>query len=231
MRLAQNRELRKKKLDKFKARKLDSSVKAGPERDSARELLAKPKIISRKNDDASLLSWLEADRRFNRSIHQYHNALDHEITAMSVLALSVGWQVIVNCISIGVKTVSSQFLQKRSLTELYVLKKKIHGRGPKVNELLRDMITRWMEDVGIELHNNPAMVKYYKDDMFQHMNIEYVSLDSYSMSALEFVKRSLRSKGYLTKEKLNVAELIYAYRLNRAVSRGRDLTLVNILIR
>ena len=148
---------------------------------------------------------------------------------MSVLALSVGWQIIINCTSIGVKTVSSQFLQKRSLTELYVLKKKINQRGPKVNELLRDMLTRWMEDVGVEVHNNPAMVKYYKDDMLQHMNIEDVSLDSYSLSALEFVERSLRSKGYRTKEKLNAAELIYAYRLNRAVARGRDLTLVKRL--
>ena len=65
--------------------------------------------------------------------------------------------------------------------------------------------------------------------MLQHMNIEDVSLDSYSLSALEFVERSLRSKGYRTKEKLNAAELIYAYRLNRAVSRGRDLTLVKRL--
>ena len=148
---------------------------------------------------------------------------------MSVQALSVGWQVIVNCISIGVRTVSSKFLQKRSLTELYVLKKKINERGPKVNELLRDMITRWMKDVGIEVHNNPAMVKYYKDDMLQHMNIEDVSLDSYSLSALEFVERSLRSKGYRTKENLNAAELIYDYRLNRAVARGKDLTLVKRL--
>ena len=85
---------------------------------------------------------------------------------------------------------SSKFLQKRSLTELYVLKKKINQRGPKVNELLRDMITRWMEDVGVEVHNNPAMVKYFKDDLLQHMNIEDVSLDLYSLSALEFVERS-----------------------------------------
>ena len=187
VRLAQKRELRKKKLDEFKARKLDISVKAGPEWDPARELLAKPEIGSQRNDDASLLSWLEEVRRFNQSIHQYHNALDHEIAVVSVLALSVGWQVIVNCISIGVKTVSSQFLHKRSLTELYVLKKKIHERGPKVNELLRDMITRWMDDVGIEVHNNPSMVKYYKDDMLQHMSIEDVSLDSYSLSALEYI--------------------------------------------
>ena len=110
-----------------------------------------------------------------------------------------------------------------------MLKKKIHERGPKVDELLRDMITRWMEDVGIKVHNNPAMVKYYKDDMLQHMNIEDVSLDLYSLFALEFVKRILRIKGYCTKEKLNVVELIYAYRLNRAVARGRDLTLVKRL--
>ena len=111
-----------------------------------------------------------------------------------------------------------------------MLKKKIHERGPKVNELLRDMITQWMEDVGVEVHNNPAMVNYYKDDMFQHMNIKDVSLDSYSLSALDFVERSLRSKGYHTKKKsLMMLRLIYAYRLNRAVARGRDLTLVKRL--
>ena len=69
-------------------------------------------------------------------------------------------------------------------------KKKINQRGPKVNELLRDMLTRWMEDVGVEVHNNPTMVKYFEnDDMLQHMNIEDVSLDSYSLSTLEFVEK------------------------------------------
>ena len=86
-----------------------------------------------------------------------------------------------------------------------------------------------MEDVGVEVHNNPAMVKYFKDDMLLHMNIEDVSLDSYSLTALEFVERILRSTGHQTKENLNISELIYAYRLNRAVVRGRDLTLVKHL--
>ena len=110
-----------------------------------------------------------------------------------------------------------------------MLKKQINQRGPKVNELLRDILSRWMEDVDVEVHNNPAMVNYFKDDMLQHMNIKDVSIDSYSLSSLEFVERSLRSKGYRTKKKLNVVELIYAYRLNRVVARGRDLTLVKRL--
>ena len=45
-RLAYKKELRKKNLDEFKARKLDNSVKVGAEWDTSRELLAKPKIES-----------------------------------------------------------------------------------------------------------------------------------------------------------------------------------------
>ena len=67
-----------------------------------------------------------------------------------------------------------------------------------------------MEDVGVEVHDNPAMIKYYKYDTLQHMNIEDVSLDSYSLSALEFIEKNMRRKGYRTKERLNTAELIYA---------------------
>ena len=62
-RLAYKRELRKKKLDEFKARKLDNSVKAGAEWDTTRKLLAKPEIGSEKNDDAELLSWLERSKK------------------------------------------------------------------------------------------------------------------------------------------------------------------------
>ena len=89
---------------------LDNSIKPGAEWDIERELLAKPKIESQKNDDANLLSWLEVVRIFNQSIHQNHNALDHEISAVSVLALSVGWKIILNCTSIGVEIVYLKFL-------------------------------------------------------------------------------------------------------------------------
>lgn len=45
------------------------------------------------------------------------------------------------------RNISTKFLYERSLTELYVLKRKILEKGPEQNELLRDMIDMMIENL------------------------------------------------------------------------------------
>lgn len=63
-------------------------------------------------------------------------------------------------------TVSMKFLTRRTLTELFVLKKKVRTSDFDENELFEN-IDSLMEKVEPEIHENPYQAKYYKDKNFQ----------------------------------------------------------------
>ena len=81
-------------------------------------------------------------------IHELYRKLDACITSISVLVREHDWRVI---ITIGTDrlTVSTEFLSKRSLTELFVMKSKVisDGSGRHVNELLRDRLIFYLEEI------------------------------------------------------------------------------------
>ena len=97
-------------------------------------------------------------------------------------------------------------------------------KGPKRfrNELLRDSLIKFMEDIGIEAHLSNSMVKYFKAGIMHHLNLDDESLSKTKLEYLTYVERKLRFKGWKTVEKTKVAERIYAYRLSIMTLIGGD---------
>ena len=120
--------------------------------------------------------------------------------------------------------VSFDCLSKLSLTELFVLKQKVIDKGPRRfrNELLRDSLIKFMEDIGIEAHISDSMVKYFKGGIMHHLNLDDESLSKTKLEYMTYMERKLRFKGWKTMEKTKAAEHIYAYRLNIMTLIGGD---------
>ena len=83
-----------------------------------------------------------------------------------------------------------------------------------MNELLRDRLIFYLEEIGGEAHTSPAMVKYFKEGIMHHLSLDDESLSRAKLDYLTYIERKLRFKGWKTKVKSEAAELIYGYRLS-----------------
>ena len=97
------------------------------------------------------------------------------------------------------------------------------GSGRYVNELLRDQLIFFLEEIGVEAHSSPAIVKYFKAGIMHHLSLDDESLSRAKLDYLTYIERKLRFKGWKTKVKSEAAELIYGYRLSIMALRGGDL--------
>ena len=61
------------------------------------------------------------------------------------------------------------------------------------------------------------MVKYYKPLTLHNMTLSYECLDRNHLKFLKYVESQLRCKANRTNEDQAAAELLYAFRLNRAI--------------
>ena len=217
---------RKKRLENEianeKGRK-DVQYKSCPLWDKARRTMSMPESTE-ENDDEKVKKMVWKVENNSSDIHELYRKLDACITSIFVLVREHDWRVI---ITIGTDRliVSTEFLSKRSLTELFVMKSKVigDGSGRHVNELLRDQLIFYLEEIEVEAHTSPAMVKYFKAGILHHLSLDGESLSRAKLDYLTYIERKLRFKGWTTKVKSEAAELIYGYRLSIMALRGGDL--------
>ena len=81
----------------------------------------------------------------------------------------------------------------------------------------------FLEEIGVEAHSSPAIVKYFKAGIMHHLILDDESLSKAKLEYLTYIERKLRFKGWKTKVKSEAAELIYGYKLSIMVLRGGDL--------
>ena len=91
------------------------------------------------------------------------------------------------------------------------MQKVIKGGG-KVNELMTSFIEDKIKDIGVEAFHDPPVVKYCKPSTLYNMTLSDECLDR-----IKYVEGHLRCKGNRTAQDLAAVELLYAFRLNRAV--------------
>ena len=217
---------RKKRLENEIAnekRRKDVQYKSGPLWDKARRIMSMHESTE-ENDDEKVKKILWQVENKLSSIHELYRKLDACITSVSVLVREHDWRVIIT-IGRDRLTVSTEFLSKRSLTELFIMKSKVigDGSGRHVNELLRDQLIFYLEEIGVEAHTSPAIVKYFKAGIMYHLSLDDESLSRAKLDYLTYIERKLIFKGWKTKVKSEAAELIYGYRLSIMALRGGDL--------
>ena len=89
------------------------------------------------------------------------------------------------------------------------------------------MVEKWIDDISVELHYNPHVIKYFKDGMLQSIGLKDESLFGYSPRFQKYLEGEVRMKCSNTKKGRQTTELLYAYRLNFAAFRSLSLTGIN----
>lgn len=217
---------RAKEREARQARMADIATKEGPKWDRARKSLELPELGLKSNNDKGVVKVFEDIRRDYPDIHLRYEILCELITSISVSTLEDGWRLFINFYQNGSQMISSKLLPKLDLTDLYVMKNKVISVGENANELIRDKIEDMIESIGVEVYSKPPVVKYYKNRSLHNMTLTDESLDRSRLEYIEYVEGQLRSKGERTTEKLEAAELLFAYRLNRKALWGDDLNQV-----
>ncbi|KAL8120181.1 hypothetical protein AgCh_017357 [Apium graveolens] len=150
------------------------------------------------------------------NIHSFYEALDQEILSVSVSAMKIGWRMYVAIMQMGSLIVSSKAFQKLRIVELYVLQRKVIQGSNKVNELMRDFIDSQVKDIGAEAYLDPPVVKYHKPGFLHNLTLTDECLKQANPGYLTYIEGILRCKKNRSREDLDAAELIYAFRLNHA---------------
>ena len=135
-----------------------------------------------------------------------------------------GWMMYINFQDSGSKLLSTKSFKKLNIVELLVLMKKVIKGGRKVNELMRDHIEERIKDIGVEAFHDPPVVKYYKPSTLHNMTLSNECLDRSHLEFIKYVEGQLRCKVNRSDQDLATAEVLYAFRLNRAI-RGYVSTL------
>lgn len=201
-----------------RARVKDVEKKVSREWDEARRLMEKKELALEKTKDRDVLKRLEELRSQFPNIHDYY------ITNVSISAQKNDWSTYVNFTTLGSKLLSTRSFRKMNIVELYVLKRKIIFGGHKVNEVMRDQISEKIKEIGVEAFDQPLVVKYYKASTLHNLTLSNECLDRSHLNYIMYVEGQLRSKKGRSKLDLAATELIYAFRMNRAIeTSGRYL--------
>ena len=104
-----------------------------------------------------------------------------------------------------------------NIVELFVLMRKVIKGGARINELMRSFIEDKIKEIGVEAFQEPPVVKYYKPSTLHNMTLSDECLDKSHSDFMKYVEGQLRCKANRTKEDQAAAEMLYAFRLNKAI--------------
>ncbi|KAK1390320.1 hypothetical protein POM88_018498 [Heracleum sosnowskyi] len=194
---------------KVSDRKLYVRLKQGVEWDKAREMFAHQEGI---NNDAKFLGMLERYRQVNPDNTVYMKALHAEISR-----ITTGFDRVREELKIYVYThnegtflVSLNLLESRTLSELWVFMCKVKRTSP-LAELLHDQLRDFAMKASPQVVDVPYEVKFYKGRALQTCGVDPISLKDYPARHLVYMENMLRTTGFATQEKTEVADLIQDY--------------------
>ena len=115
------------------------------------------------------------------------------------------------------KLLSPKSFKKMNIVELFVLMKKVIKGGTKINELMRSFIEDKIKEINVEAFQDPLVVKYYKPSTLHNMTLSDECLDISHLEFMKYVEGQLRCNANRMKDDQAAAEMLYAFRLNRAI--------------
>ena len=170
-----------------------------------------------RNEDRVVLDQIRELRSQYTDIHVFYDKFDELVTSVSVSAQKTGWMMYINFSNSGSKLLSTKSFKKLNIMELFVLMRKVIKGGNKVNELMRSLIEEKIKEISVEAFQSPPVVKYYKPSTLHNMTLSDECLDRSHLEFMKYVEGQLRCKSNRTDQDLAAAELLYAFRINRAI--------------
>ena len=200
-----------------KDREKNMILKEGPQWDEARSLFKKKELTLDKNEDMVVLDRIRELRSQQPNIHNFYEKFSDDITNVSVSAQKTGWMMFINFRDSGSKLLSTKSFKKMNIVKLFMLMKKVIKGGGKINDQMRSFIEDKIKEISVEAFQDPPVVKYYKPSTLHNMTLSYECLDINYLEFLKYVESQLRCKANRTSEDQATAEILYAFRLNRAI--------------
>ncbi|KAK1356366.1 hypothetical protein POM88_049622 [Heracleum sosnowskyi] len=193
-----------------KERRLDVRMKQGGKWDKAREMFDIPQRGT--NNDATFLKLLEKIRTVNPDNSLYMKALKEDIIRITSAFDQVNQELYIYVSSAleGSFTVSLELLQRRSLSELWILMSKVK-RYSCLNELLYDRLRESAMKANPQVVHFPYEVKIYRVTTLETVRLDPDSLKLLTAMQLVKLENLLRTSGFTTVEKSEVADMISDY--------------------
>lgn len=113
-----------------------------------------------------------------------------------------GWHIFITLVGPGMKSFPFRLLFNLTLTESSVLKSKII-RGAKSFELLRDMISKKIEAINVEVHEKPQWLNITRIGWCKIMILTDEGLDRSRVEYIKFVEAQLRKKWHINDKECN----------------------------
>ena len=151
------------------------------------------------------------------NIHTFYDTSAEQVSSVSVSAKKSGWMIYITFKDSGLKLLSTKSFKKLNIVELFVLMRKVIKGGSKVNEMMRSYIEERIKDISVEAFQDPLVVKYYKPSTLHNMTLSDECLDRSHLEFIKYVEGQLRCKANRSSQDLAVAEVLYAFRPNRAI--------------
>ncbi|KAK1394240.1 hypothetical protein POM88_013296 [Heracleum sosnowskyi] len=193
-----------------KERRLDVRMKQGSKWDKAREMFDIPQRGT--NNDATFLKLLEKIRTVNPDNSLYMKALKEDILRITSAFDQVRQELFIYVSSAleGSFTISLDLLQRRSLSELWILMSKVK-RSSCLNELLYDRLRDSAMKASPQVVHFPYEVKIYRGTTLETVRLDPDSLKLQTAMQLVKLENLLRTSGFATVEKSEVADMISDY--------------------
>ena len=82
---------------------------------------------------------------------------------------------------------------------------------------MRSFIEDKIKEISVEAFKDPLVVKYYKPSTLHNMTLSDECLDRNHLEFLKYIESQLKCKANRKSEYHAAVELLYAFRLNRAI--------------
>ncbi|KAK1396441.1 hypothetical protein POM88_006304 [Heracleum sosnowskyi] len=193
-----------------KERRLDVRMKQGSKWDKAMEMFDIPQRGT--NNDATFLKLLEKIRIVNPDNSLYMKALKEDILRITSAFDQVRQELFIYVSSAleGSFTISLDLLQRRSLSELWILMSKVK-RSSCLNELLYDRLRDSAMKASPQVIHFPYEVKIYRGTTLETVRLDPDSMKLQTAMQLVKLENLLRTFGFASVEKSEVADMISDY--------------------
>ncbi|KAK1360479.1 hypothetical protein POM88_044953 [Heracleum sosnowskyi] len=193
-----------------KERRLDVRMKQGSKWDKASEMFDIPQRGT--NNDATFLKLLEKIRTVNPDNSLYMKALKEDILRITSAFDQVRQELFIYVSSVleGSFTISLDLLQRRSLSELWILMSKVK-RSSCLNELLYDRLRDSAMKASPQVVHFPYEVKIYRGTTLETVRLDPDSMKLQTAMQLVKLENLLRTSGFASVEKSEVADMISDY--------------------
>ena len=68
------------------------------------------------------------------------------------------------------------------------MKNKVISTGKKTNKIFRDKVEEWIENIGLEVHNNPHAINYFRDGIIPNISLKDENLSSCNPSIMKYLE-------------------------------------------